>query len=392
MNVRLVFFSPILNIHQVKIASELWALTNNSFYFVELQNLDGDHKKGDVNDYSSCPYILRAWESEENFAKALMLARTAECCVFSGIHSLYFEKERLKNNLLCFDMSERWLKKGLINLISPRIARMYLTYKLNNWQKKNIYKLCCSAFAASDQYQIGTFVGKCYKWGYFTDVQIQDPDVINHSGSETVSLMWCSRYLKLKHPELPIYLAHNLRDKGYRFHLDMYGEGEYKAQIIHLSEKLQLKDYVTFYDNMPNRNVIDEMKKHDIFLFTSDRNEGWGVVANESMSCGCALVASNEIGSVPYLIKDRITGVLFQGPSTRSSIGTLDMTSINSLTSNVIWLLENPTEHMMIRKNAIEHINNLWSSKVAALRLIDLIGALSSNKETPYIDGPCSKA
>ena len=40
---------------------------------------------------------------------------------------------------------------------------------------------------------------------------------------------------------------------------------------------------------------------HIFLLFTSDRNEG--AALNESMNSGCAVVASDAIGSVPYLMR-----------------------------------------------------------------------------------------
>ena len=46
------------------------------------------------------------------------------------------------------------------------------------------------------------------------------------------------------------------------------------------------------------------MEKSEIFLFTSDKGEGWGAVLNESMNSACAVVASHAIGSVPFLLKD----------------------------------------------------------------------------------------
>ncbi|WP_353939447.1 glycosyltransferase family 4 protein [uncultured Bifidobacterium sp.] len=50
------------------------------------------------------------------------------------------------------------------------------------------------------------------------------------------------------------------------------------------------------------------MSRADIFLSTSDYNEGWGVVINESMRQGCAVVASSAMGAVPFMIKDGING------------------------------------------------------------------------------------
>ena len=59
------------------------------------------------------------------------------------------------------------------------------------------------------------------------------------------------------------------------------------------------------------------------------QNEGWGAVANESMSCGCILVGSDEIGSVPYLLEEEKTGLVFRSRE------------LESLTNKVKWLLDN---------------------------------------------------
>jgi glycosyltransferase involved in cell wall biosynthesis len=56
--------------------------------------------------------------------------------------------------------------------------------------------------------------------------------------------------------------------------------------------------------------VRDHMEAADIFLFTSDFNEGWGAVLNESMNSACAVVASHAIGSVPFLLKDGENGFI----------------------------------------------------------------------------------
>ncbi len=61
---KLVFYSLILNNHQANVADELWNLTGHNYYFVELANLQAEHRKGDSYDYSDRPYLLRAWQSK----------------------------------------------------------------------------------------------------------------------------------------------------------------------------------------------------------------------------------------------------------------------------------------------------------------------------------------
>lgn len=390
---KLVFYSLILNNHQVNVADELWKQTSHSFCFVELANLQAEHRKGNMHDYSDRPYLLRAWRSDKNYSKAMELARMAECCVFSGVQALPFQKERMKLGLLSFDMSERWLKRGFLNLFSPAILKMFLAYHLGGWSKKSIYKLCCSAFAAGDQHNLFTYHGRCYKWGYFTKVEKIDveafPDV---STSNITPFMWCSRYLMWKHPELPILMAHRLKKKGYKFLLDMYGNGVYENQTRLLAKEYGVEDVVRFLGVKPNDELLSDMRKHSVFLFTSDKNEGWGAVANESMANGCVLVASDAIGSSPYLIENGYTGLLFDSPKERSNICKPDMRALDSLCEKVEYLLNNPKEMHRIRQHSIALMRTVWAPRVAAERLLVLINCLRKGEETPFADGPCSKA
>ena len=165
---QIVFYSVVLNQHQAPVADCLWELTQHNFVFVELTK--SVENKGGTEDYSSRPYLLCAWMSKENERKAMNLTQTAECCVFSGIDALPFEKERMKLGLLSFEMGERWLKQGVKNIASPRLLKWLLAYHLGGWARKPLYKLCSSAFCADDHKKLKSFYGKCYKWGYFTKV------------------------------------------------------------------------------------------------------------------------------------------------------------------------------------------------------------------------------
>ena len=74
----------------------------------------------------------------------------------------------------------------------------------------------------------------------------------------------------------------------------------------------KLEDCVHMLGAMSPDEVRKHMEQANIFLFTSDRNEGWGAVLNEAMNSGCAVVASHAIGSVPYLIKNGNNGYIYE--------------------------------------------------------------------------------
>lgn len=122
------------------------------------------------------------------------------------------------------------------------------------------------------------------------------------------------------------------------------------------------------------------MLNSDIFVFTSDRNEGWGASLNEAMSSGCACVVSNAIGSAHFLINNEVNGLLFKNKSR------------SSLQLQLKRLLDDNSLRQSISVNAYYTILNEWRPEIAGQRLISLIHDLLCGKDTDYLTGPCSKA
>lgn len=378
---KLAFFNNNLNHHQVHVADEFYRVLGDEYTYVSTVAHNKISIKGGI-DYSSRPYLLMSAESEENRRRALELARTADVCVF-GAESLDFAIERAKQKDcgIAFELGERWLKRGWLNVLSPRLLRWWWNYQ-TLFRSRPFYKLNASAFAAGDHARLHSYKGRCYKWGYFTQVD-EDCDVEAFPDVSTLNitpLMWCSRYLVLKHPELPVMMASRLKQKGYRFIIDMYGGGEKEAPTKALVKKMGLEDVIKFHGELPNSQIVDAMRKHPVFLFTSDRNEGWGSVANESLANGCVLVASDAIGSSPYLIQDGINGFLFKSRS------------IDSLEEKVRWLLDHPTNLQEMRKNATMSMKRLWSPRNAAESFLKLVDDLQHGRKCSIKEGPASIA
>lgn len=392
----IAYFSNFLNHHQKLVADEMYEMTKHQYVFVETTPMYDWLKKGGYTDYSQEPYVLRAWENEENRQKALDLAKSSDVALFGGPEVLAFEVFRARNtNKLSFEVSERWLKRGLLNILSPRLIKNKWYYH-TLFLRKPFYKLCASAFCALDEYKLHSYKDRCYKWGYFTLIEDIEPNSKEEFNSEKVRMMWCSRFLKWKHPELPVLLAKRLKDKGFDFHLDMYGSGEMYDKTYSLVNEYKLSEVVTLCGNLPNAEILQSMREHDIFLFTSDQNEGWGAVANEAMSNGCVLVGSDAIGSTPYLIKDGVNGILFKSSVPKNGFTKsgmkVDEKALDSLTEKVEWLLNHPNERIQMSKNAYLSMKNVWSPENAAKNFMQLVDDLMQGKDSSIYEGPCSKA
>src|SRR5699024_9189093 len=82
--------------------------------------------------------------------------------------------------------------------------------------------------------------------------------------------------------------------------------------------------YVELLDFMSPEEVRHYMEQANIYLFTSDRNEGWGAVLNESMNSCCAVVTGHEVGSSYYLIEHGKNGLIYESGNTESLCETVE--------------------------------------------------------------------
>ena len=376
---KISLFTNQLNHHQAPISDCLYELTNGDFRFIEINSPNNQSKKGSSIDYSLRPYLVQAWRNKSQYSEAEELARESDVCIF-GAESIHFEILRAqKTDLLSFEMSERWLKRGYLNALSPRFIQ-YQWFYHTLFFRKPVYKLCAGAYSANDQYLFHSFRNRCYKWGYFVLGANDERSFKQSSSYNKIQLMWCGRFLSLKHPELAIDLAYRLKYYGISFHLDMYGSGPLFNDIKKRIIALELSELVTLHGSVDNSYIINEMLNHDVLLLTSDRNEGWGAVVNEALSCGCAVIASNAIGCVPYLIKPHETGCVFRDQN------------IDSLLHEFFWLIDSEERINQIRKNSSDYYYRFWTPHKASQALINLIACLKTGQDTAIEEGPCSKA
>lgn len=374
----LVFVTNLIHHHQIPLADEFYRILGNGYTYITTKEMPEFLIKGGYANKSDKPYLLRANESEEKMRKALALIDAADVVIVGASHEVMV-KNRIKNNKLTFNYSERWFKKKLWHYLRPGTIYHIIADHLRFFNKKS-YMLCASAYAKRDANLVGCYINKCFRWGYFTKVEDIDIDKIIKSKPTKMHMMWCARFLDWKHPELPVLLAYNLKKKGYNFKLNMFGSGEMMDKTKELADKLDVLDVLKFRGNLKNDLIIEEMRSHHIFLFTSDRYEGWGAVLNESMSNGCAVIASNEIGAAPYLIEDGKNGLIFKSKD------------LESLISKTEYLLNNKVEMENMARNAYITLKEKWSPRIAAQNFMKVVEYIQNNRldQMPIYEGPCS--
>lgn len=376
---KVTFFSNFLNHHQTPFCDEMYKQLEGNFTFVSTEKIPESFLKNGYPDCTNYSYNLNSYIDETKYKKALQLGLDSDIVIIGSAPEIFI-KERLLQNKHTFRYSERLLKQGEWRLLDPRVLFSLLKYH-TLYRKRKVYMLCASAYTANDLNLVFAYPQKKYKWGYFTKVEELDIEqVIAQKSADRIELLWTARFLEWKHPELAVKLAFELKKRGYHFHLNMIGVGIMFERIKKLITKLNVTECVSLLGSMPNAEVRNYMRKSNIFLFTSDRNEGWGAVLNEAMSCGCTVVASNTIGAVPYLIEHESNGLIF-----KSGI-------LASLVEQTERLLKEKSLRDKISKNAYFTMYNEWSPRIAASRFIKLVNSIIEDKKNSFKEGPCSAA
>lgn len=283
---------------------------------------------------------------------------------------------RVTTGKLTMLMGERLWKKPYYawRMLNPRFASGVRRYN-EMANRPNVHYLAMGAYAAEDVAIIGAHGNRVWAWPYFANVNPHPP---LPRSNDSVRILWVGRMLGWKRVDI-LLRAVALIAKDHRFErLDIVGTGPKSAELRRLSKKLNLRGKVVFHDPM-QPNIIREMMRHShIYVLSSNRGEGWGVVANEAMSEGCVLVANEQAGASRELVEHGKTGFMFKDGS------------IDELADILKELLNDHVLRERVSYAGWERIMTLWHPRVGAERLIALCNGLLGKGPMPeYKDGPC---
>ncbi|MBU1109744.1 MAG: glycosyltransferase family 4 protein [Candidatus Riflebacteria bacterium] len=117
------------------------------------------------------------------------------------------------------------------------------------------------------------------------------------------------------------------------------GSGEQETQAGEMISNMGLSSLVHMAGFKNQTELPAYYKLCDVFVLPSE-NEAWGLVVNEAMNCGAAIVASDEVGAAYDLVKNGQNGYIFK---------TCD---INDLAEKLYFALSN-SRQFGVRSRAI---------------------------------------
>lgn len=380
--IKFVFVSNYLNHHQIPFCNAMYGIMKNSFAFIQTEAMEEERVRMGWSEQVSRPYLKLYYEEPETCRQ---LIADAHVVMFGGSDEEGYIEERLEAGKPVVRYSERLYKTGQWKAVSPRgLIKKYHDH--TRYRKAPVYLLCAGAYVASDFHIVRAYPDKMYCWGYFPETRHYDVNELLEGkgwrertaakdseltegetggadrtlpgGYESIPyILWAARMIDWKHPELPMETARYLKEKGLAFHMDIIGGGDMREQLETMRQQYGLEAEVRLPGFMSPEQVREYMEKADIFLFTSDRQEGWGAVANEAMNSGCALVANHMIGAAPYLVKNGVNGLIYEDGNKEELFALAER------------LVRDQGLCRKLGRNAYETITETWNAEYAAERL-----------------------
>lgn len=221
--------------------------------------------------------------------------------------------------------------KPIILAAGTRLPFPNVCYKkwIRNVLLKCAYKNCDSIIAISSatiEYIQGYCHGKAaqlVKIPRPIDESIWDmkTDHIKRKSHKEFTLVTVSRLEKEKNIQGCLRLVANIRPDIPGLRYLIIGDGDYKKELMHLADKLNVKDIVEFVGYLSPVEVAAKYKQCDLFIMLSERGdaESFGRVYIEAAASGLPSIAYKTSGVVETVV-DGETGCLVESGNLEAAI------------------------------------------------------------------------
>ncbi len=356
---KVIFLSNFMNHHWLSFSRAMNEFEDIEFSFVETETVPPERLNMGYRDFSKLLFV-------KQYNAAIQKEIDEADAVIVGGCDPEIVRDRIENGLLTFRQAERIYKKGIYRRLRPKAYRFVNDRFLQYKNHSNFYVLCSSAYLPYDLSLWKFPVSKCLKWGYFPDTGETE---YHEKSNDTIKILWAGRVIPYKQPEYAGLLSEELQKAGYQAEITLIGNGS-------RMKKMQQYKNINFTGSLPYEEVYKHMKMSDIFLFTSNREEGWGAVLNEAMQMGCIPLACADAGATPFLVKDGVNGFVYRN---HDKSGFL---------AKARKIMDDDELRKRVSMNAFETIEQSWSAKKAAERMHQFILNQTINSD----DGPLSAA
>lgn len=386
---KLAYCTNIWNHHQGPVATELAKLLGSANFKLLLhQPLDHKYSVNRIKMGWNLippdePWIMGPPKTceEVDYSEYVKFVAGADVMIYSDMVP-YVTTELLRNRnkmgRINMMMGERVFKIPLPmwKYFSPRELLSRLVQH-RYFECGNVHFLTMGNGCVDDLSYYHACRGRIWRWGYLTQAS---PEFCRKPIRGKVKIGWCGRMIDWKRVDLIIKAIGLLPDSVRNcIEVVLLGDGDQRSVLKKLVASQGLENVIGFRDPVSSVEANDFMRDLDIYIFPSNRQEGWGAALLEAMDKGCAVIANRMAGSTLEVVSDGDNGLIFDDGNERQ------------LSEHILFLVTHETERRRMGKQAWETIKQ-WSPEFGARRLIRLTEALLSGSfsDIPTI-GICAK-
>jgi glycosyltransferase involved in cell wall biosynthesis len=173
------------------------------------------------------------------------------------------------------------------------------------------------------------FMYQCEAYEKPVTAQVHDP----------VRLVYAGKFISRKGVDIMLRALAECR--RHNWHLQIMGDGPGRARMQALAEARGIGPRIEWLGAQPSDRIMDLLSQNDVCLIPS-RFEGWGVVCNEALQTGLAVICSDKATS-RELVQASQAGKIFRSGDSSELAGCLES------------LLENPESIREMRHKAIAY-------------------------------------
>ena len=342
--VKLVYYTRLLSAHEMPLFDAMARRCAEAVYVVESEGtIDG--RVGWTAQVPSDRLIvlgrLSPTERREVWGRLL----TAETLVYYGYRDSPWREMIVGSAARVVYVGERWLRPvgwlpGWVRFLSPRFRRTVRWYRQMLATRPNFRCFAQGVHAVSDFRRLG--FEKVEPWGYFIDrgnsndssstwtrrprrvrigMESTSVDATGTSrprrgsgrdGSEErqieggdeaqkgLRILSIGRLVPLKHVDTLVRAVAAMKTREVT--LTIAGDGPSRLGLQELVRRMGLGERVRFVGAVKMADVRQFMREHDVFVLTSDAQEGWGMTVSEALAERLSVFGTDEAGASATLL------------------------------------------------------------------------------------------
>ncbi len=316
---KFVLYTNIVSPHVMPLAKRLAArLGDGNFTYITTDRISAMRRSLGWDDSAEFSWLM---DANDNPAAIRRMLEEADV-VYGNIRDFDMMEQRVRFGKRTIYFSERWFKPigifrfgcrtltlpGWIRLFVPWYFRMarrmaslirngetFQYYPIGKWAQRDML-LICRLFGVSRD----DAISKMRLWGYFVEPSTSPPQLPTSNSKLQTSnfkLLWVGRMVDWKRVDTTIRAV----KKCGNVEFDIYGEGPMENAWRKLAGDCAR---IHFHGQVKIEQVRELMRNHDLYVLSSDEQEGWGAVLNEAIEEGMKVIGTYEAGSSSVMLPE----------------------------------------------------------------------------------------